>query len=185
MGGQRAIEVARFDELDDTWVQTDQLWTRCVFMGPENNPDGPVGFAIKAGRDVGDLIAGKRSFSTTNVLTVLSGLVQHDGRWMSRGDMYSSPPGEFAGDMLFGPEGAVIFIMFNKRSGIIPTFANPDDQANFDRLYRSDVEEVASGKVERSVSILPLREWTTPGRAIVCTTPEEVAEYRKLNGAEW
>lgn len=185
MGGNRKIEIAKFDELDDSWVQTGQVWTRFIFIGPGHKPDSPVGVAITAGPDVGDFIAGRRSFPTTNVLTVLSGQLQHDGRWMSRGDIYSSPPGEVAGDLLFGPDGAVIFIMFNRRSGIIPTFADPTDQANFDRYHRKDVEEVAAGKVERSVPILPLRTFTTPARAIVCNTVAEVEEYRKKAGPEW
>lgn len=185
MGRTQAIEIAKFDELDHTWVQTGEIWTRCIFIGPENNPDSPVGIAIKAGRDVGDLVAGRRFFATTNVLTVLSGELQHDGRWMARGDIYSCPPGEMAGDFLFGPEGATIFIMFNKRAGIIPTFASPIDQANFDRDYREDVEAVASGRVERSVPILPLRTETTPGRAIVYHSVAEVAEYRAKMGSEW
>lgn len=185
MSAQRAIEIAKFDVLDDTWVQTGGLWTRCVFIGKKNNPDSPVGIAIKAGRDVGDLVAGKRAFSTTTMTVVLSGTVMHDGKWMSQGDIYVSPPNDMSGDLLFGPEGAVIFMMFDKRSGLAPKFANKNDQANFDKLLRKDVDEVASGKIEKSVAILPLRDKYTEGRAIVYNTVEEVAKYRAETGTDW
>lgn len=179
------MKIVKFDELDESWVQTGGLWTRCVFMGPKNNPDGPVGVAIKADRDVGDMVAGKRSFNTTTAMTVLSGLVMHDGKWMSPGDMYLSPPNEVSGDLLFGPEGAVIFILFDKRSGMVPSFASDADQANFDKKFRKDVEDVAMGKCEKSVSILPPRAEHMTGRAIVYNTVEEVERYRKETGTEW
>jgi hypothetical protein len=181
----REHELVRFDQTDDSWARIGDVWTRCIFMGPENSPAAPVGLAIKAGPDVGDLIAGKRSFDTTTVLTVLSGRVMHDGRWLEKGDMYVAPPGDVNGDLLFGPDGGMIFLMFDKRSGLTPRFADEGDQANFDRELRKDVEAVASGKVEKSVSILPLRTTPMPGRAIAFWTVEEVAEYRKMTGGEW
>lgn len=182
---RRGIEIARFDELDSTWVQTGELWTRCVFIGPRNAPDAPVGIVIKADRDVSDLVAGKRSFATTTMMVVLSGCVMHDGRWMSSGDIYVSPPNEMHGDFVFGPEGAVIFVMFNKRSGIIPKFADRKDQANFDKLLRKDAEEVAAGKSEKSVSILPLRDEHTKGRSIMFETVESVERYIAEHGLDW
>lgn len=182
---KREIEVVKFDQIDSNWAQLGDIWTRCIFIGPANSPTSPVGLAIKAGPDVGDLIAGKRSFGTTTVMTVLSGTVMHDGRWMSKGEMYVSPPDDVNGDLLFGPEGGMIFIMFDKRSGLVPKFVDPADQANFDQTLRTDVEAVASGQTERSVSLLPLRTKPTPGRAIVFKTIQEVAEYRKATGSDW
>jgi hypothetical protein len=179
------VEVARFDELDDSWVQTGGLWTRCVFMGPRNSPGSPVGVAMKADRDLGDFIAGKRSFDTTTLTVVLSGTVMHDGRWMSKGDFYVAPPHDINGDLVFGPEGGVIFMMFDNRSGLIPTFADAGDQANFDRLLRKDVEAVAAGQHEKSVAILPLRDDFTKARAITHRTVDEVAQYRAQTGTEW
>jgi hypothetical protein len=185
MSAPRAIEIVKFDQTDANWAQLGEVWTRCIFIGPANNPNSPVGVAIKAGPDVGDLIAGKRSFGTTTVMTVLSGTVMHDGRWMSRGEMYASPPHEMNGDLLFGPSGGMIFLMFNKRSGIVPTFADKTDQEKFDSSLRTDVEAVAAGRLEKSIALLPLRTKPTPGRAIVFKTIEEVAEYRKATGTEW
>jgi hypothetical protein len=179
------MEIVKFDTLDDSWARLGGLCTRCIFMGPKNNPDSPIGVAIRAERDVGDLVAGKRSFGTTTAMTVLSGSVMHDGRWMVQGEMYISPPDEPNGDLLFGPEGAVIFLMFDKRSGMVPRFSNPGDQANFDNLLRADVEAVASGVREQSVSILPLRTEFTKDRAIVYTTHDQVAKYRQRTGTDW
>lgn len=185
MSVERPVEVARFNELDETWVQTGGLWSRCVFMGPKNSPDSPVGIAMKAERDMGDFIAGKRSFDTTTLLVVLSGKVMHDGRWMSKGDFYVAPPHEVNGDLLFGPDGGVIFLMFDNRSGMIPRFVDARDQANFDQLLRKDVEAVASGREERSVAILPLRDYFTKARAITHRTIQDVAKYRAETGTEW
>src|SRR3546814_7692381 len=87
---------------------------------------------------VADYVAGKRSFGTTTMTVVLRGNVMHDGRWMSQGDMYMSPPDEMNGDLVFGPDGAVLFILFDKRSGILPKFPSKKEKANFDRLFRQD-----------------------------------------------
>lgn len=185
MSAKKVAEVVRFDDLDDNWVQLGGLWTRCVFMGAKNDPNAAVGMAIRADRNVGDFVAGKRAFNTTTAMTVLSGTVMHDNRWMKTGDMYVSPPNEINGDLLFGPEGAILFFMFDKRSGIIPIFVDEQDQKNFDTLLRKDVEEVASGRVEKSVSILPPRDDYTRARAITFTTLDEIAKYRAETGTEW
>jgi hypothetical protein len=182
---ERNIRTAKFDELDETWVQTGGLSTRFVFIGPENHPNSPIGIAIKGDGNVADFVAGKRSFDTTTLMVVLGGTVMHDGKWLSLGDMYVSPPNEMSGDLVFGPDGGVIFIMFNKRSGIIPKFSDANDQANFDRLLRKDVEEIAAGKIEKSVPLLPLRDHSMVGRAIVYETVQAVEDYRAKTGTDW
>src|SRR3546814_2221744 len=96
-----------------------------------------------------------------------------------------SPPGEVAGSFVFGSEGAIIFIMFDNRSGMVPKFADANDQANFDEHFRKDVEAVATGQFEKTVAILPLRDTYTRGRAVVCNTMEEAEEYRRQTGTEW
>lgn len=185
MSERRSVDIAKFNEIDDSWVQTGGLWTRCIFIGKKNSPDAPVGIAIKADREIGDRVAGKRSFGTTTMTVVLSGNVMHDERWMSPGDFYVSPPGEVAGNLVFGSEGATVFIMFDNRSGMVPKFADAKDQANFDEFLRKDVEAVASGLSEKTVPILPLRDAYTRGRAVVFKTLAEVEEYRLQTGTEW
>lgn len=185
MSDRRSVDIAKFNEVDDSWVQTGGLWTRCIFIGKTNSPDAPVGIAIKADREIGDRVAGKRSFDTTTMTVVLSGNVMHDDRWLSPGDFYVSPPGEVAGNFVFGSEGAIIFIMFDNRSGMVPKFADANDQANFDEHFRKDVEAVATGQCEKTVAILPLRDTYTRGRAVVFNTMEEVEEYRRQTGTEW
>lgn len=185
MSDRRSVDIARFNEIDDSWVRTGGLWSRCIFIGKSHSPGSPVGIAIKADREIGDRVAGKRSFGTTTMMVVLSGTVMHDDRWMSAGDFYVSPPNEVSGNLVFGLEGATIFFMFDNRSGMVPTFGDERDQANFDRDFRKQVEAVASGKAEVTVPILPLREDYTRGRAIVFRTLEEVEAYRRHTGTEW
>lgn len=185
MAFARGIDIAKFNELDDSWVETGGLWTRCVFIGEKNNGDSPVGIAMKADRELGDHVAGKRSFDTTTMTVVLSGTVMHDGRWMKAGDFYVAPPNEVNGDLVFGSEGAVLFMIFDNRSGIIPKFVDANDQARFDETLRADVEAVAIGEIEKSVPILPLRDAYTQGRAVVFRTFEEVQQYRAETGTEW
>src|SRR3546814_6774613 len=96
MSDRRSVDIAKFNEIDDSWVQTGGLWTRCIFIGKAKSPDSPVGIAIKADREIGDRVAGKRSFGTTTMMVVLSGNVMHDDRWLSAGDFYVSPPNEVA-----------------------------------------------------------------------------------------
>src|SRR3546814_20468724 len=98
--------------------------------------------ATKADREIDDRVAGKRSVDTPTIAVLLSGNVMHAERWLSPGDFYVSPPGEVAGSFVFGSEGAIIFIMFDNRSGMVPKFADANDQANFDEHFRKDVEEV-------------------------------------------
>src|SRR3546814_9481824 len=86
MSDRRSVDIAKFNEVDDSWVQTGGLWTRCIFIGKTNSPDAPVGIAIKADREIGDRVAGKRSFDTTTMTVVLSGNVMHHDRWLSPGD---------------------------------------------------------------------------------------------------
>src|SRR3546814_18835049 len=69
-----------------------------------------------------------------------------------------------AGSFVFGSEGAIIFIMFDNRSGMVPKFADANDQVNFDEHFRKDVEAVATGQCEKTVAILPLRATYTRGR---------------------
>lgn len=185
MTSKRGIDIAKFNELDDTWVQTGGLWTRCVFIGEKNSPTSPVGIAIKADRELGDRIAGKRSYNTTTMTVVLSGTVMHDGRWMTAGDFYVAPPNDVNGDLVFGSEGGIIFMIFENRSGIVAKFVDEMDQAKFDRTLRADVEAVATGQCEKSVAILPLRDEYTKGRAVVFHTVEEVEQYRKETGTVW
>jgi hypothetical protein len=186
MPSQRPVEFANFTETDGTWVQTGGTWTRCVFFGAQNSPDAPLGVVIKGDRDVGDYVAGKRSFNTATMMVVLAGTVLHDGRWMLPGEMYVAPPNDVNGDLLFGPEGGVIFILFSKRSGMIPKFVDPRDQANFDKLLRKYVEEVAAGRCEKPVAILPARNFYVKDRAIVYKTVAEVEKYKAQAGpTEW
>ena len=185
MSDRRSVDIARFNEIDDSWVRTGGLWTRCVFIGKAHSPDSPVGIAIKADREVGDRVAGRRSFGTTTMMVVLSGSVMHDDRWLSAGDFYVSPPNEVSGNLVFGSEGATIFLMFDNRSGMVPRFEDERDQANFDRDFRRDVEAVANGTSEATVPILPLRDDYTRGRAVVFRTLEAVEQYRRQTGTEW
>jgi hypothetical protein len=186
MSLQRPVEFANFTETDDSWVQIGGTWTRCVFIGLHNSPDAPLGVVIKGDRDVGDYIAGKRSFNTATMTTVLAGNVLHDGRWMLPGEIYMAPPNDVNGDLLFGPEGGVIFIMFNKRSGMVPKFVDSRDQTNFDKLLRKDVEEVAAGKCEKPLALLPARDFYVKDRAIVYKTVAEVEKYKaQLGPTQW
>ncbi len=76
MAFEKGIDVARFNELDDSWVQTGGLWTRCVFIGEKNSPDSPVGVAIKSGsRRSAIMSPARRSFDTTTMTVLLSGSV--------------------------------------------------------------------------------------------------------------
>src|SRR3546814_14058330 len=124
MSDRRSVDIAKFNEVDDSWVQTGGLWTRCIFIGKTNSPDAPVGNALKADREIGDRVAGKRSFDTTTMTVVLSGHVMHDDRWLSPGDFYVSPPGEGAGRFAFGSEGATILIILATPTCTVPTFSD-------------------------------------------------------------
>src|SRR3546814_9073136 len=105
MSDRRSVDIAKFNEVDDSWVQTGGLWTRCIFIGKTNSPDAPVGIAIKADSEIGDRVAGKRSLETTTKTVVLSGNVVEDDRWLLPGDLYVSPPGEVDGSFAVGTEG--------------------------------------------------------------------------------
>lgn len=166
---EREHLTVKFDIQDDEWVSNGAMSYRCIFHGPLNDPDAPVGIAIKAGPDVADYVAGTRSHSSASTIVVLEGAIQHNRRWMTRGEMFVAPPHVEHSDLLFGPDGAVIFIYFANRSGLVPKFSDAGDQARFDAEFRKQVEDVASGRVEKSVVLLPLRDHYTLRRGVIVT----------------
>jgi hypothetical protein len=172
----RSPYVVSFGEVGSDWIEiADGLFCNTMFIGKDNDPDSPAFEIVKAGRDVGDRIAGLRTHSSACFAVVVEGTVQLDGRWLGVGDIEVVPPGVPHGDTVVGPDGAVFTIMFGQRSGMVPAFVDAGDQKRFDQLYRADVEAVASGKTEKTVALLPARDTYTPRRGVGITDPDEVA----------
>ena len=172
----RSPYVVSFSEVDKDWIKVaDDIFCNTMFIGANNDPDCPAFEIVKAGRDVGDRIAGLRSHSSACFVVVVEGTVQLDGRWLGVGDIEVVPPEVTHGDTLVGPEGAVFTTMFGQRSGMVPAFVDAGDQERFDYLYRAGVEAVASGKAEKPVALVPARDIYTPRRGVGITDPEEVA----------
>lgn len=159
MTGGRTASIVRFDDTADAdWVHCAAVDFHSVFIGARNDPAAPVGIVVRAGRDVGDRIASTRIHPTATFTVVTNGTIQYDGRWMRSGEIHVAPAGIAHGDVVVGPQGATWFILFSQRSGLVPQFADPDDQRRFDSELRPAVQRVAHGLAETSVAILPLRE---------------------------
>ncbi|ORW21996.1 hypothetical protein AWC19_13690 [Mycobacterium palustre] len=104
--------------------------------------------------------------------TVIEGAAQIDGRWCTTGDIQVIDSGVEHGDLVVGPQGVTLMTMFAERSGLAPTFVDPDDQKRFDTTCRAGVEAVASGGMENSFVFLPSRPDYTPRRGIKILDPE-------------
>lgn len=164
------------------WVESGGVKFSALFYGGINSPDAPVGVFVKADRDVGDLIAGKHSHDTPTMIIVIDGAIELDGDWLQKGDMSVAESGVCRGDLVVGPYGATFMTLFAKRSGIVPTFADQDDQAAFDETMRDDVTAVARGEVEKSFALLPARATYKNRRGVVFNDIAEVDVWNARGG---
>lgn len=179
MGFGRPSHVYSLEHVDSEWVVAGEVAFNALFIQSQCDPEAPVGVAVKAGRDVGDLLAGRRTFDTPSFTVVLSGLLQLDGRWLRPGDLQIVPAGRTAGDTVVGPDGATFFMMFAKRRGMVAQFEDPEDRDLFARQCEAEVLAVASGKVERAVALLPQRTKHTARRGVALTTLADVEAYKQ------
>lgn len=152
------------------WTAAGELEYSSLFIGPPHDPDSPVAIFIRAGRTVGDRVAGRRTHSTAELLTVLDGTVQLDGRWMSKGDIQLAAPGVTHGDLVFGPDGATVMMFFASRKGMLPRFEDPGDQERFNAEVLPRASAVAEGRDEGDVPLLPSRPTYQPRRGIRADT---------------
>lgn len=148
------------------WTSSGGLHYSSLFIGPPCDPDSPVAIFIRAGRAVGDRVAGRRTHTTAALFTVLEGTVQLDGRWLSKGGVQIAAPAVPHGDLVFGPDGATVMIFFASRKGMIPRFEDPNDQERFDADVLAHARPVAEGLEEIDVPLLPARPTFRPRRGI-------------------
>lgn len=163
----------------DSWIQQGDSKFSALFFGAPGRPDSPVAVFVKAGRDVGDKIAGARSHPTATLIAVIDGELELDGEWLKRGDLSFAKPGVTRGEMIIGPEGATFAIVFAERSGLIPTFTNVEDQQLFDRDLRDAIEAACTGEAEQPFALLPQRASHTPRRGVQFTDVEEIDNFNR------
>jgi hypothetical protein len=178
-------QIVSFRNPDDSWVGTPDLIYNAIYFGPTCDPMSPAAAVFRAGPDVGDRIAGARTHSTTTMTVVLEGSVQLDGRWMRLGDIQLAPAGLVHGDLVVGPDGATVFVMFAERAGMIPRFIDPGDQKNFDVMTLRDAEVVASGAGEPVFALLPRRDSYSSRRGIMVTDNAEAARLIAESADRW
>lgn len=185
MTSARTASIVRFENAheDAGWVRCGGLQFRSIFIGPPRDPKAPVGIVVRAGVDVGDRVASTRTYATATMTVVTEGAMQIDGRWMKPGDIHITPAGVPHGDLVVGPRGATVFILFAERSGLIPEFADPNDQRRFDTELRAAVEIIAHGFDEISAPIFPLRDDYSPRRGIKVLDLADVESLKRSQ--EW
>jgi hypothetical protein len=148
------------------WVGDGGIRFNALYFGAGEPSSAPVAVFLKADDNVGDYIAGLRTHPTPVAQVVVAGSAQIDGRWCSVGDIQVVAAGVEHGDLVVGPRGVTLMIMFAERSGVIPAFVDPDDQTRFDIACRTGAEAVAAGESEDSFVFLPARPDYTPRRGI-------------------
>lgn len=180
MSRRRPSTVVRFDRSapGGDWERCGPLEYATLFIGGELDPASPAAVVIRADRDAGDRIAGRRTHASSCMTVVIEGAVQLDGRWLGPGEIQIAPAGAAHGDLVIGADGAVLLLLFAQRSGLVPTFDEPGDQQRFDETLRAVVEDVASGRAERVTPLLPPRPAFTPRRNVVVTAPSELAALK-------
>ena len=153
------------------WVGDGDIRFNALYFGAGVPANAPVAVFTKADADVGDHIAGLRTHPTPIVQTVIEGAAQIDGRWCAAGDIQVVDEGVEHGDLVVGPHGVTLMTMLAERSGLVPTFIDPEDQKRFDSTCRLGAEAVASGEAENSFVFLPARPDYTPRRGIKVLDP--------------
>lgn len=165
---------------DANWIGENGIRFDALFFGQRNDAASPVGVFLKADRNVADRIAGERIHATTVMLAVVTGSAQIDGQWFLPGEMQVVAPGVPHGDLVVGPEGATLLMLFAQRSGLPPQFTEADDQDRFAPL-RSAVERAAAGVDETPFVLLPPRPTHRPRRGVGIAARAE-AEARMDQG---
>jgi hypothetical protein len=166
------------------WVGDGGIQFNTLYFGAGDPTDAPVALFLKADGNVGDRIAGLRTHSVPVLQTVIEGDAQIDGRWCVKGDMQLVAPGVEHGDLVIGPHGATLMLLFAKRSGVLPAFVDSGDQSRFDTTCRATAELVAAGKSEASFVLLPPRPEHTPRRGIVLLDSESHETEASSAGAD-
>lgn len=150
---------------DANWVGDGGIRFGALFFGRHADPGSPVAVFLKADRNVADRIAGERVHGTPVMLAVVAGSAQIDGQWLLPGEMQVVRQGISHGDLVVGPEGVTLLMLFAKRSGLVPRFVDSGDQERFEPL-RSAVEAAGTGVDERPFVLLPARPTHRPRRGI-------------------
>lgn len=166
MASEDGVKVVSFQETGPDWVTCGSTAATALYFGERLTSTSPVAVFVRAGRDVGDRIAGLRTHATPVMNVIVAGSAQLDGRWLKQGDIQVVQAGAAHGDIVIGPDGATIMSIFAQRSGLIPTFADREDQAGFDSTLRPAVESAARGDTEAPFAMLPPRLGHTPRRGI-------------------
>lgn len=175
VANEAGIKVVSLHASGSDWVTNGATEATALFFGEPKRPDSPVAVFTRAGRDVGDRIAGVRTHDTPVMNVVVAGTAQIDGRWLREGDIQVVEAGAAHGDLVVGPDGATVMSLFAQRSGLIPSFADPGDQAAFDDTLRPAVEAAARGESEAPFALLPPRLEHAPRRGIKVLDLEPVA----------
>jgi hypothetical protein len=170
-GASSAAKIVSMHGDEAGWVGNGEIRFNALYFGAGERAIAPVAVFMKAGPNVGDHIAGLRTHPTPVVQTVIDGAAQLDGRWCAVGDMQVVDAGVGHGDLVVGPQGVTLMTMFAERSGLVPAFADPEDQTRYDTTCRGDVEAVASGAAQNSFVFLPPRPDYTPRRGIKIVDP--------------
>ncbi len=166
MGTEAGIRIVSVHNADTDWVASGDTQFSALYFGERKTPTSPVALFVRAGKEVGDRIAGLRTHETPVMIVIMAGSAEIDGRWLVPGQIEVIPEGVPHGDMVVGPDGVTLLLLFARRSGLIPTFVDPADQSAFEEDLRSGVELAAQGLSEESVALLPPRETHTPRRGI-------------------
>ena len=175
MTSETGIKFVSLRESGSDWVANGLTEATVLFFGESKNPDSPAAVFTRAGRDVGDRLAGLRSHDTAVMNVIVEGTAQIDGRWLRQGDIQVIQAGAAHGDVVVGPDGATVMSLFAQRAGLVPTFADPGDHAAFDATLRPAVESAARGESEVPFALLPERLEHTPRRGIKVLDLEPVA----------
>jgi hypothetical protein len=156
----------------DGWIETHGLAFKVLCFGESHSKDAPIAVFVRADESVGDRIAGRRTHETAVFTTVIDGSLELDGRWCKPGDFQLAAAGAPHGDVVIGPDGATYMMLFGRRSGLIPSFLDPEDQRAFDVTLRGPIERLASGQDESAAALLPPRNHHTPRRGIKVTNKQ-------------
>ena len=99
-----------------------------------------------------------------------------DGFWFKPGQFLLAAPGVPHGDLLIGAEGATFMLLFGQRSGMVPTFADAEDQAALEaksdhNSVRVELPRDDPPRDRYEVAAALLAEWRRDGTLVSDTAP--------------
>lgn len=110
-------------------------------LGPLAEPAAPAAALIHVFPGPGDRLRSRHAHPVDAINLVLHGAMYMDGEWIRPGQAKVVGADVEYGDALPSADGVIFLEIFASRSGATPTFPDPEDQAYYQNVHGSHLEQ--------------------------------------------